>query len=267
MIRNKKKILYFIIIIVIILFCYLIYNRINVSEYFTDNDLSYLTVYKSRYNKKRIGNSNDGGYVIINIDYVNYDLLLSGGISNDSTFEDEFLSLYPQLICYAFDGTIEESPSQHKNFNFIKKNIGPIENNITTNLNTYLDNYHNIFLKMDIEGHEIAWFESLNDNQLNNISQIAIEFHAPFTKKEEDVFKKINNLFVLLHFHGNNNADFTEHKSVQIPSVFECTYINKKYVEFPLSLNDEIIPSIYDAPNDIKKSDLIIDYPPFVNRN
>ena len=255
------------IFIITVLFCFLIYNRINISKYFTDNDLSYLTVYKSRYNKKRIGNSNDGGYVIIDLYNVNYDLLLSGGISNDSTFEDEFLTLHPELICYAFDGTIEESPSQHKNFNFIKKNIDLVESNTTTNLNVYLNKYKNIFLKMDIEGYEILWLESLNDNQLNNISQIAIEFHTPFTKKEEDVFKKLNKFFVLLHFHGNNNADFTEYKGIQIPNVFECTYINKKYIDFPLGLNDEIIPSKYDAPNDSRKNDLIIDYPPFVYRN
>lgn len=265
--NKKNKVIYFILFIIILLLCFLIYNRNEVSEYFTNNDINYLTIYKTQYNKKRVGHPNDGGYVIIDLININYDILLSGGVAKDSSFEDAFLTLYPELICYAFDGTVEKSPSLNINYNFVKKNIAPLETNTTTNLNTYLDNYKTIFLKMDIEGHEIPWLESLNVNQLNNIAQIVIEFHSPFTQKEEDVFKKLNEVFFLVHFHGNNYSKLVEYKGIHIPDVFECTYINKKYIEFPLALNDEILPTKFDAPNDGTQKDFIINYPPFVNSN
>ena len=70
-----------------------------------------LRVYKSEFPKERIGKKNDGGYVICNIPDIKYDVLISGGIENDTSFEDEFLNKYSDIECYAYDGTILESPS------------------------------------------------------------------------------------------------------------------------------------------------------------
>jgi hypothetical protein len=42
-----------------------------------------LTVYKSPYEKKRIGRANDGGYVICDIPNIEYSILLAGGIESD----------------------------------------------------------------------------------------------------------------------------------------------------------------------------------------
>ena len=53
-----------------------------------------LRVYKSEFPKERIGKNNDGGYVICNIPNIKYDVLISGGISNDTTFEDQFLNKF-----------------------------------------------------------------------------------------------------------------------------------------------------------------------------
>ena len=42
-------------------------------------------------------------------------------------------------------------------------------------------------MKMDIEGGEIPWINSLNDEQMNNFQQIVIEFHRPFKNREINV--------------------------------------------------------------------------------
>jgi hypothetical protein len=47
----------------------------------------------------------------------------------------------------------------------------------------------NIFLKMDIEGTEVNWLNSLSSEQLSNFSQMVIEFHNPFSEKEQRMFK------------------------------------------------------------------------------
>jgi hypothetical protein len=218
-----------------------------------------LTVYKSPYPKVRIGKVYDGGYVIAEIPNIRYSCLLSGGISNDISFEEEFIRKY-QTKCYAFDGTINSLPKQSV-INFTKKNIGAQNNNTTTNLHEFLDSNDNIFVKMDIEGGEFPWLKSLSSKQMDKISQISIEFHNPFT---QDIFNKFTN-HVLIHFHGNNCCGKRWFNKVQIPNVFECTYIHKKYVTEKIK-NNVPIPSSLDMPNIYNRPDLILNFPPFVTK-
>jgi hypothetical protein len=228
-----------------------------------------LTVYKSPFSKLRIGKNNDGGYIICDIPNVEYDIMLAGGVSDDISFEEHFLNRYPNVICYAFDGTIhcKIDKSNNNNIFFIKKNIGTINDEITTNLNEFISKGNNIFLKMDIEGDELHWIRILNDEQLKKFSQIVIEFHFPFSEKDNEVFEKLNKNHLLVHFHGNNcPAGVVNHNGIIIPNVFEVTYINKKYIgSTNLELNDEIIPGHLDMPN-CPGNDIYIDYPPFVNK-
>ena len=227
--------------------------------------MEYLTVYKSPFPKKRLGKINDGGYIVCDISGINYDCFLSAGIECDTSFEEDFLKEYPNLICYAFDGTINSFPSDNSNMLWIKKNIGNTNTKSTTNLHNLLEKYNNIFIKMDIEGAEIEWLESLNETHMNNISQLVIEFHNPFSEREKQIFKKINKTHSLLHFHGNNCCGTRTYEGIEVPKIFECTYINKKYIKDNLELNDEVIPSSLDSPNLVNKSEIFINHPPFVN--
>lgn len=38
------------------------------------------------------------------------------------------------------------------------------------------------FLKIDIEGGEFSWFQSLSKSQMDNISQMLVEFHFPYNQ-------------------------------------------------------------------------------------
>jgi len=261
---KKNIIILFILFIILILLNILIYK--NVYERFEDTPHN-LTVYKSPFPKVRIGRNNDGGYLIANVPDITYDLLLSGGIANDSSFEDNFLNIYQDINCYAFDGTVDSSPSNNPKLTFIKKNISPNENEETTNLHNYLNSYKNIFLKMDIEGHEIPWLESVSEEQLNNISQIAMEFHNPYSSREDNVFNKLNKTHYLIHAHANNHGGIKEYNNVMIPEALELTYLNKKYFTDIPTLNDEILPNSLDQPNAQDTSDHILNYPPFVFLN
>ena len=55
----------------------------------------------------------------------------------------------------------------------------------------YINKNKNIFLKMDIEGAEVNWLNSLSSEQLSNFSQMVIEFHNPFSEKEQRMFNKL----------------------------------------------------------------------------
>ena len=228
-------------------------------------DPSVLTVYKSPFTKLRLGKDNDGGYIIAEIPDINYTILLTGGIERDISFEEDFINKYPNVKCFAFDGTIYNLPKENSNITFIKKNIGFENNENITNLHDFINENDCFFVKMDIEGGEIDWINSLSDDQINKFEQIVMEFHFPFSDKEIDVFDKINKNHYLIHFHGNNCSNIRLHNGVIIPDVFECTYLHKKYFINSPELNTDPIPSNLDMKNNPNADEICINYQPFVN--
>lgn len=225
---------------------------------------SVLTVYKSPFTKVRIGQDYDGGYIIADIPHARYTTLLAGGIDKDISFEEAFLDKYPTINVFAFDGTIQCLPKENSSITFIKKNISSDNNDKTTNLHNLIDANDSIFVKMDIEGHEIPWIKSLNDEQMNKLDQIVMEFHFPFSNNEIPVFDKLNKSHYLIHFHGNNCCGVRNHRGVIIPNVFECTYVHKKYFTNTPELNTDPIPSSLDMKN-TSNDEIYINHPPFVN--
>jgi len=285
-----------------------------------NNNYDFLQVYNIK-NKIRVGSTYDGGYIIVD-DLCNYDILLSCGIANDDTFEHYFVNKYNKN-CFAFDGTINKIPRQHKNITFIKKNIGITSD--TTDMKDLIKNYDNIFLKMDIEGSEYDWIHNLSSIEINKLKQICIEFHLEHECSSDinlniklDAIKKLADTHYCVHLHGNNWRSTTllgekninigksetntkiidldkeypsntkvvfDYKSqfpitfsykfnekqliitrtdknsgwnyeykcaingIQIPKVFECTYIHKSLVD-KLELNSKNIPDVsLDTPN------------------
>jgi hypothetical protein len=226
---------------------------------------SVLTVYESPYPKLRLGKDNDGGYILADIPNINYSILLAGGISRDISFEEDFVKKY-NIKCIAFDGTINQLPKLNDKIEFVKKNIGSNNTDKLTNLTDIINKHENIFIKMDIEGGEIAWIKCLNDTQMNKFNQIVMEFHNPFTNWEKDAFDKLNKNHILIHFHGNNCCGTRIYNDIKIPKVFECTYLHKKFFKGPLRLNTDLIPGKVDMKNVLKHEEIYIDYPPFVHK-
>lgn len=225
-----------------------------------------LTVYRSPYNKIRLGKDNDGGYIICDIPDIKYDVFLSGGILNDISFEEDFCNKYPNVKCYAHDGTIKNIKIKNNNVIFVRKNIGAINNKITTDLTSFIDNesIKDIFIKMDIEGGEINWLSNLSIEQIDKFSQIVIEFHHPYSTKEINVFDKLERTHVLVHFHANNCCGIRSLDEIIVPNVFECTYINKKYYKIEQKYNEETIPSNIDMKNVLTKDEIYLSHKPFV---
>ena len=223
-----------------------------------------LTIYKSPFTKIRLGKDNDGGYVFSDIPNVNYSVLIAGGIDRDVSFENDFVKKYPNTKCYAFDGTISTLPDFSSDITFIKKNIGGENTEKMTNLHDIIDEHECIFIKMDIEGDEIPWINSLSSEQMNKFDQIVIEFHGPFSYNEKFIFDKINRQHYLVHLHGNNCREIICYNGFFMPTLFECTYLHKKYFTSKPEFNTDPIPSELDMPNVVSREDIHINYPPFV---
>lgn len=245
--------------------------------------MEYLTVYSSYpYEKIRLGKEFDDGYVIC--DEINYDLLLSCGISNDISFEEEFTKKY-NVKCIAFNETINKLPNTDNNIIWIKKNIDPANTDKTTNLKDFLNNFKNIFLKMDIESYEFNWIKNITNEELKNISQIAIEIHFPFTKtslnnwikhfdksieepsEKTKIFKRLAETHYLVHIHGNNFCGVTKYNNIDVPNILKCTYLRKDLFKNNAFKNFKNIPDKdLDYPNNNNYPDINLSYYPFVHK-
>uniref|UniRef100_A0A6C0ICL3 Methyltransferase FkbM domain-containing protein n=1 Tax=viral metagenome TaxID=1070528 RepID=A0A6C0ICL3_9ZZZZ len=240
--------------------------------------MNSLILYQSPFNKKRIGKLNDGGYVITDLPG-NYDIFLSGGISNDISFEEALLNIYPDLICYAFDGTINYIPDTNKNIKFYNKNLGNVNNETTTDLEEFMINYSNIFMKIDIEGHEFRIMPNIIEkNLISKVKQLIIEIHSPadislypnYFKGLQDIknehmfslLNKLNNTHTLIHFHANNGCLIQTIDGIKLPHVFELTYIRNDFIVDKIR-NIQPLPTPIDMINVLNKPDYFLEGHPY----
>ena len=238
--------------------------------------MDQLTVYQSPYPKTRIGALGDGGYVVSALP-TTYDVLISGGVSNDISFEQDFLNRYPTAKCFAFDGTVDGLPTTDPRITFVKKNLGAYETDITTNLESYFNEYDNIFLKLDIEGHEFRILPVLLKH-FHKIKQIVLEIHSSmdillhpyYYQGLSDVthdtmfglLRDMNKTHTLVHIHGNNGCETHTFNGIGLPNVFECTYVRNDFIPTKV-LNDVPFPHALDYPNSTKRPDYVLKGFPF----
>lgn len=254
--------------------------------------MEHLLVYQSPFAKKRIGRSNDGGYVIVELPD-SYDMFISGGISDDISFEEHLLELHLELECYAFDGTISELPKNNDSSNtdgnnrnrihFIKKNLGDSNTDTLTDLQEYMTDYRDIFLKMDIEGHEFQIMPKIIEKgSMTKIKQLVIEIHSPgdmllfpdyFTGLNGidnqvmfDLLQQINQTHTLVHFHANNGCNIQTIDGISLPHVFELTYIRNDFITEKIR-NVESLPTNLDMKNVEENADYYLSGFPYSDTN
>jgi len=237
-----------------------------------------LTLYKSPWPKTRLGRRNDGGYVVCVLPGT-YDSLISCGISDDISFEQNFLSLHSKVPCWAFDGTVPCLPVPDSRINFVCKNVGAVNTPTMTNIHEYIGSYSNAFLKMDIEGHEFNVIPTFNENIMKKFKQIVIEIHSPGDihlypdyfkglshvnhRLMFDMLSNINKTHTLVHVHGNSACKIHSVDGINLPNVFECTYIRNDYIG-EKSPNTEKVPTHLDQPNKPQTSEINLSYWPFM---
>ena len=223
--------------------------------------MEHFTVYQCPHPKFRVGRNNDGGYVIASLPG-HYDLCLAGGVLDDISFEEHFVTIYP-VDCYAFDGTVDSIATKH--VKFIKKNLAAETTDTTTNLQEYMVDSSNIFLKLDIEGHEFRVLPALIKNgDIHKVKQLVLEIHTPADIQlaphyyhgladvtNETMFsmmKELSATHTIVHFHANNAPPMQRIHGVDVPHVFELTLIRNDYVA-QRRLNPDPFPTRLDMKN------------------
>ena len=218
------------------------------------------------HNKVRIGPAEDGGYVIPEIVINECTALMTYGVGYDSRYEDEFAKIYNKPV-YMFDHTVGyDEFTREDGVRFIKQGLGFGENckDWYTNY-TELGLTGDIFLKIDIEGHEYEWFKQTDINSINNnVSGMILETHWINGPEQSEGLKYIMNVmsdqFYLCHIHGNNWAGTFDIEDYQFPLVLELSFINKKYVtNFEVDTQDYPISGL-DIPNNPNEADHILSF-------
>lgn len=243
------------------------------------------------FTKKRIGRNQDGGYIVLNEICEQTEVLYSYGVSDDWSFEEDFVNKYG---CDArlFDHTVDPITSSNPKIHFKKQGLG-------TEPSTDLDTLYNHMaenndlgkksvLKMDIEWNEWDFFETTSSSFLSSFDQIICELHiipaeyngshTPyFTGFHKDVYDKFNeeifgkylkcikNLkeyFSIYHLHVNNSLGVGMYQDCSIPYLLEVSFINNRFLSSDIESSQENFPiEGLDFPNKPYKPEIINFYP------
>jgi hypothetical protein len=196
-----------------------------------------------KIDKIRLGREGDGTYVLPKDLINNSNVLISLGIADDISFEEDFIRIYPETVVLAFDPSIRELPSSNEKIIF--KSKGVAGKNSKSKSHITLDSIivenkieKEIILKMDIEGWEWGVFNKVNLEKYN-IPVIVIEFHFmtlnSFSEwilfpyhfyKRLTILKKIFKNYYIFHLHANNYG-YTYFKYLTFPWLCEMTLIKK----------------------------------------
>ncbi len=214
--------------------------------------LEIFKVYDCGLPKRRYGNQYDGGYVIV--DGLEYDCFISGGLGGNITFEEDFRKS-TDIPMHLFD-LCSLLNYDDNDFTLHKFNITGENNDYSINLHNFLNNYKNIFIKLDIEGSEYPWLDALPINLQLNIKQLVIEFHG--LEHAIRRIKRLQRTHTLIHLHGNNYSPMVTVDGVGFPNVFECTFLRTSNFNFkPSSVK---LPCKLDGPNNPYKQEINLDY-------
>ena len=244
---------------------------------------------KNEYDLIRLGQDNDGGYLIEKNSLSDAKSLISFGLSYDWSFEKKFFSIKGCPI-HCYDPTIKYSSIKKFSRRSIA-NLFKIKNLFNKNLlkhnidniflyNDYKKFFSNkvvhyessigigrnkvnfselinriklypVFLKIDIEGSEYRILDDILKYQ-DKIAGLVIEFHNVDLHKDiiSDFIKKFD--LSLCHIHGQNPSGTDYLDKNNDPIQVEMTFSNTKNI---LSTNPKI-PHLLDQPADFRFQDV-----------
>lgn len=181
---------------------------------------------------KRFGKDNDGGYILVD-DLSANDFLISMGIANDVSFEQDLSSIVHGAHMYDF--SIPHLPFPVPNSEFFMEKVGSNSEHIFSKVSPDND----IILKVDIEGAEWELFANLSRSNLLRCRQIIMEIHwsivSPYINAPNmpvEVLEKLSDTHQLVAVHPNNYGSIVLVDGIPVPQVIELTWIRRGSYKF-----------------------------------
>ncbi len=232
----------------------------------------------------RLGRDHDGGYLVDRRDVLAATALISLGINDDWSFEDDFLTMNPVPLD-AYDGSVSQRGYLRR---IVKEALAGRRTELTSNLKALTGyrrffnesrHHHNlmvgfaktpgsttlaevfeskteaddrVFLKVDIEGWEYRVLDDIV-KYAGRISALAIEFHD-FDLHAERVrdFIAATDLKVA-HVHCNNYCPVSD---TGTPLALEVTLTSQS----PLTTGSVTLPHALDQTNFVKRPEISITF-------
>lgn len=214
------------------------------------------------YDLVRIGGNHDGGYVMID-DFVNCDIALSFGIGFDTSWDEDMAQRRLEVYCY--DHTIEQLPIKDNRLHFNKIGISGVDSLEKGLLSldsilyiNHFQNKSNMILKMDVEGSEWGFFDTVDSEILKHFSQMTFELHGLTNSKNSRqiiaALRKVNETHQAVWIHANNASSAEQAGDIIIPDLIEITYASRERYRFMQT--DYNCPLDIDQPNLKERFDL-----------
>ena len=198
----------------------------------------------------RIGKNYDGGYLVNSLDIIKTNHLISLGIGDDISFEQQFHEMNSCGID-AYDGTINSCDSFFQlNRRFHKTNVGEAGLSWDSIITSHSKE---IFLKCDVDGAEYGLLDDFIKTS-KNFSGIVMEFHDVH---EYDRFNCLTNFIAkvqqnLVHIHVNNNS-YIETPHGYMPMVLELTFTSSNNISWePVELPHELDMPCHEQRSDFR---------------
>ena len=243
----------------------------------------------------RVGKKGDGGYVIPECCINRTTTLLSFGISDDWTFEEDFMKYRKDITLYAYDYSVStiffvknivqsflgfkvektvtnicKALTFRQFFNpakrrfFIRKYVGTIDTEQYVSVPTIFKSeygMHNaqelsVFVKMDIEDNEYKVLP-LFKPWYSLINGFVIEFHRLDICSAifNSIIEELQTSFYISHVHANNWDEWIDRNL--LPPSLEITFVNKSLFSVSPAYSKKSYPiDDLDYPCNPKKPDI-----------
>jgi hypothetical protein len=204
---------------------------------------------------ERIGDRNDGGYLICKNLTTRAESIYSYGISATDnwgcTLSARLKRPVHQYDCF----NLERPPCEGATPVFHEECVdgakvsrdGRPFDTVAAHVERNGDRGKRLLMKMDVEGSEWESFLTMPDSLLRQIDQLSVEFHGVEERLYVEVMQKLGRIFHVVNVHYNN---FTCHPDTSpLPATaYEVLFVNKS-----IGVVDRgaaaVIPNPLDTPN------------------
>jgi hypothetical protein len=211
-----------------------------------------------------MGGDSDGGYLIPD-DLDGVDVCFSPGVSSVADFE---LDLTRRGIkCFLADYAVDAPPFQNSLFEFEKKFIGSVEDDMFMTLDNWVRRkalpHNELILQMDIEGAEYGVLYHADIETLKRFRIIVIEFHRFDMIFDESgfelmklTFEKLMKEFEVVHIHPNNCSRSASYKKFAVPPIVEFTFFRRDRITQKVATTE--FPHELDRKNVLQNDDVVL---------